>query len=725
MGKSRLLAILVVLFIGNSITITSQGKKEITLEEIWSGAFSADRMNALNSMNGDFYSVLNFNQETKSTSVDKYSYATQLKVETIVDSKDLYNLAYFTTYSFNNDETKLLLGTDFKQVYRHSSKGTFYVYDVKTKELTLLGNDIQEPTFSPDSKKVAYAKENNLYVRDLEGNREVKVTTDGKFNSIINGTTDWVYEEEFAFVRAFDWSADSNYVAFLRFDESDVAQFSMNVTGNELYPSMNTFKYPKAGEKNAKVTLNLFTFSDKSVKRIELSNYEYIPRIQWTKEPTVLSITTLNRHQNDLNLYFYDAKTNKSKVVLNEKDEAYVDVQDNLTFLDDNSFIWTSEKDGFNHIYHYDKTGALKNQVTKGNWEVTNYYGLDKKTNRVFYQSVENGSINRGVYSIGIDGSGKKLLSPKTGQSNASFSKNMKYFINTHSSATQVPTYTLFNGEGQKIKTLKDNLELQVKIGGYKLSKKEFFTYNINGNDLNMWVIKPADFDPNKKYPLLMFQYSGPGSQQVANRWNSSNDYWHQMLAQKGIVVACVDGRGTGLKGRDFKKVTQKELGKYEVEDQIAAAKFFSTEPYIDANKIGIWGWSYGGFMSTNCILKGNDVFSMAIAVAPVTSWRFYDTVYTERYMTTPQENPTGYDENSPITHADKLKGKYLLVHGSGDDNVHVQNTMRMVNALVENNKQFDLFIYPDRAHGIYKGKNTRLHLFTKLTNFVLDNLKN
>ncbi len=725
MGKSSLLAILVVLFIGNSITITSQGNKEITLEEIWSGAFRTDRMNALNSMNGDFYSVLNSNRETRSTSVDKYSYATQQKVETIVDSKDLFDLAYFTSYSFNNDETKLLLGTDFKKVYRHSQKGTYYVYDVKTKELTLLGKAIQEPTFSPDSKKVAYAKDNNLYVRNLEENREIKVTNDGKFNYIINGTTDWVYEEEFAFVRAFDWSADSNYVAFLRFDESEVAQFSMNVTGMNLYPSMNTFKYPKAGEKNAKVTLNLFTVSDKSVKKIELSGYEYIPRIQWTKEPTILAITTLNRHQNDLNLYFYDAKTNAAKVVLNEKDSAYVDVQDNLTFLDDNSFIWTSEKDGFNHIYHYDKTGALKNQVTKGNWEVTKYYGFDETSKKVFYQSVENGSINRGVYSIGIDGSGKKLLSPKTGQSSASFSKNMKYFINSHSSATQVPTYTLFDGLGKKIKTLKDNLELQVKTGAYKMSKKEFFTYKINGNDLNMWVIKPADFDPNKKYPLLMFQYSGPGSQQVANRWNSSNDYWHQMLAQKGIVIACVDGRGTGLKGRDFKKVTQKELGKYEVEDQIAAAKFFSTESYIDANKIGIWGWSYGGFMSTNCILKGNDVFSMAIAVAPVTSWRFYDTVYTERYMTTPQENPSGYDENSPISHAEKLKGKYLLVHGSGDDNVHVQNTMRMVNALVENNKQFDLFIYPDRAHGIYKGKNTRLHLFTKLTNFVLNNLKN
>ncbi len=723
MRKLCFLAILVTFFSAKSQSNTNN-LKEITLEEIWGGAFSADRMNALNSMNGDFYTVLNFNRETRSSSVDKYSYETQAKVATIVDSKDLYNLSFFSSYSFNANETKLLLGTNFKQVYRHSYKGTYYIYDIATKELTSLGENIQEPTFSPDSKKVAYAKDNNLYVRDLEQNREVRVTNDGKVNAIINGTTDWVYEEEFAFVKAFDWSKDSKYVAFLRFDEKEVAQFSMNVTGNELYPSTNTFKYPKAGEKNAVVTLQLFNVAEKSVSRIELGEYEYIPRIQWTKKPEVLSITTLNRHQNDLKLFFYNTNTKELKVTLNEKDEAYVDIQDNLTFLDDNSFIWTSEKDGYNHIYHYNEDGTLKNQITKGNWDVTNYYGLSKTNNKIYYQSVENGSINRGVYSIGLDGTGKKLLTNKSGHSNASFSKNMKYFINTHSSATEVPTYTLYNGEGQKLKTLKDNIDLYVKMKGYKMSKKEFFTYNINGNDLNMWMIKPADFDPNKKYPLLLFQYSGPGSQQVANRWNSNNDYWHQMLAQKGIIVACVDGRGTGYKGRDFKKVTQKELGKYEVEDQIAVAKFFAGENYIDADKIGIWGWSYGGFMSTNCILKGNDVFSMAIAVAPVTSWRFYDTVYTERYMTAPQENPTGYDENSPIFHADKLKGDYLLVHGSGDDNVHVQNTMRMVNALVEANKQFDLFVYPDRAHGIYRGKNTRLHLFTKMTNFVLKSLK-
>lgn len=728
MRKLCLLAILGVLFtVHSQSTANNSAKKikEITLEEIWDGTFSPDYMNALNSMNGDFYSVLNVDDVSGATTVDKYSYLTQQKVETIVSSENLYGLNRFSSYAFNNDETKLILGTDFKKIYRRSYKGTYYVYDRATKQLALIGKSIQEPTFSPDSKKVAYVKENNLYVRNLETNRETRVTNDGKVNAIINGITDWVYEEEFAFVRAYDWSKDSNYVSFLRFDEREVPEFSMNITGNSLYPSTQTFKYPKAGEKNSKVSLHLFSLVDKGVRRIDAGEYEYIPRIQWTNNPTVLSITTLNRHQNDLKLYFYDAASKKLNLVLNEKDEAYVDIQDNLTFLEDNSFIWTSEKDGFNHIYHYNTDGTLKNQITKGNWEVTNYYGFNKTNKKIYYQSVENGSINRGVYSINLDGTGKKLLTPKNGQSSASFSKNMNFFINNHSSTNEVPTYTLYDSTGKKIKLLIDNLELEVKLKNYQLSKKEFFTYSINGNDLNMWVMKPANFDPKKKYPLLLFQYSGPGSQQVSNRWNRSNDYWHQMLAQKGIIVACVDGRGTGFKGRDFKKVTQKELGKYEVEDQIAAAKFFSTEPYIDANRIGIWGWSYGGFMSSNCLLKGNDVFSMAIAVAPVTSWRFYDSVYTERYMTTPQENPTGYDENSPIMHADKLKGDYLLIHGSGDDNVHVQNTMRMVNALVAANKPFDMFIYPDRAHGIYKGKNTRLHLYNKMTNFVLDKLKN
>lgn len=728
MRKISLLAGLLLFLQCKSTSDDNQGNfgsKEITLEEIWGGTFSTERMNSLNSMNGDFYSLLNYNSETKSSSVDKYNYETLEKVATIVDGKDLKGLQRFSSYRFNTDETKLILGTNFKQVYRRSFKGTYYAYDIASKKLQLIGNEIQEPTFSPDNKKVAYAKNNNLYIKNLATNSIIRVTNDGKTNSIINGTTDWVYEEEFGFVRAFEWSPDSRYIAFLRFDESNVRQFEMGITGSELYPTEHVFKYPKAGEDNAKVSLHLYNTSSRSTKKIELGAYEYIARLKWSNENDILIATTLNRHQNDLKLNAVNALRSSSRVLLNETDKAYVDIHDNLTFLADNSFIWTSEKDGYNHIYHYDKNGKFINQITKGDWEVTRYYGYNDKKKTIYYQSVENGSINRGVYSIGLDGSNKKLLSKEEGINTASFSKNLNYFINNHSSATTPPVYALYTAEGEMKKVIIDNQAFKDKISAYKIRPKEFSTININGNDLNMWMIKPVDFDENKEYPLLMFQYSGPGSQQVSNRWNGANDYWHQMLAQQGMIVACVDGRGTGLKGRDFKKVTYKELGKYEVEDQIAAAKQLGELPYIDANNIGIWGWSYGGFMSTNCILKGNDVFSTAIAVAPVTSWRFYDTVYTERYMRTPQENASGYDENSPINYADRLEGKYLLVHGTGDDNVHAQNTMRMINALVEANKQFDLAIYPDRAHGIRRGKNTRLHLFKKMTTFIQDNLIN
>ena len=404
--------------------------------------------------------------------------------------------------------------------------------------------------------------------------------------------------------------------------------------------------------------------------------------------------------------------------LLNETDKAYINITNNLTFLTDNSFIWTSEKNGFNHIYHYNFNGKIINQITKGNWEVTRYYGFNENKKTIYYQSVENGSTNRGVYSIGLDGNNKKLLSNKDGQNTAAFSKNLNYFINTFSSSEIPPIYSLFTGEGEMLKVIKDNVALKEKLSDYKMSPKEFSTININGNDLNMWMIKPANFDASKQYPLFMYQYSGPGSQQVANRWNSANDYWYQHLAQQGYIVVCVDGRGTGFKGAAFKKITQNELGKYEVEDQIQAAKQLGELPYIDASRIGIWGWSYGGFMSSNALFKGNDVFKMAIAVAPVSSWRFYDTIYTERYMTTPQENASGYDDNSPINHVDKLKGDYLLIHGSADDNVHLQNTMRLVEALIQADKQFDWGVYPDDNHGIYGG-NTRLHLYKKMTNFI------
>jgi dipeptidyl-peptidase-4 len=700
----------------------STGTKEITLEEIWDGTFSPEKMNALNSMNGNFYSLLN-TDDAGNTTVDKYSYATLEKIETIVNSKDLSDIKEFESYSFNNDETKIILGTDFEKIYRRSFSGTFYAYDIASKKLSLIGKGIQEPVFSPDNKKVAYAKDNNLFIKDFSKNNVTQVTKDGKKNSIINGITDWVYEEEFAFVRAFEWSNNSEYLAFLRFDEGNVPTFSMDIVGKDLYPNQQVFKYPKAGEKNAEVTLHMYTVSSKNNKKITLGDYEYIPRIKWTNNDAILVATTLNRHQNNLKLHKVNALRSSSTVLLNETDKAYIDITDNLTFLVDNSFIWTSEKDGFNHIYHYDFNGKLINQITKGDWEVTRYYGFNESKKSIYYQSVENGSTNRGVYSIGLDGQNKKLLTNENGQSRAAFSTNLNYFINTFSSAEIPPIYSLYSAEGEMLKVIKDNAELKENLAEYKMSPKEFSTININGNDLNMWMVKPADFDENKKYPMLMFQYSGPGSQQVGNSWNNANDYWHNMLAQKGMIVVCVDGRGTGFKGSDFKKSTYLNLVKYETEDQIASAKKLAQRSYIDEDNIGIWGWSFGGHMSTNSLLKGSDIFTTAIAVAPVTSWRFYDTVYTERFLRTPQENPGGYDDNSPVNYADKLKGNYLLVHGTGDDNVHVQNTYRMINALIEADKQFDMHIVPDRTHSIRKGKNVRLNLFTKMTNFVDEHL--
>ncbi len=702
--------------------------QNITLEDIWGGTFRTERMDVLHSMgNGQQYSVLNFDRSTRSTSIDIYDYQTLKKVKTLVSSTSLNAIDYFTNYTFSEDERKVILATNEAQIYRHSAIGNYFVYNVEDKSLELISEElIQEPTFSPNGNKIAYAFNNNLYVKDLQSGEEIQITSDGKKNSIKNGITDWVYEEEFAFVRAFEWNTDGNKIAFIRFDETNVPEFSMDIYGTDLYQTQQVFKYPKAGEANSKVSLHIYDLESKKTSQVNISkNYNdfYIPRIEWTNEANTLSAHYMNRHQNELDLWFINAEENTSNLVLEEKDKAYVDVTDNLTFLKNNSFIWTSEKDGFNHIYHYDKTGKLINQVTKGNWDVTSYYGYDEKTKRIFYQSVENGSINRDVYSIKLNGRDKKRLTKTEGTNGASFSADFSYFINSFSSATTPSEYTLnSSASGNVIKSIKDNDKLAQKLSNYKTSKKEFSTININGNDLNMWMIKPANFDESKQYPLFMTQYSGPGSQSVSNKWNSINDYWFQHLAQEGYIVVCVDGRGTGYKGAEFKKVTQNELGKYEVEDQIAAAKKLGKRPYIDASRIGVWGWSYGGFMSSNCLFKGNDVFKMAIAVAPVTSWRFYDTVYTERYMTTPQENASGYDENSPINHVDKLKGDFLLVHGSGDDNVHLQNTMRLVEALIQADKQFEWMVYPDKNHGIYGG-NTRLHLYKKMTNFIHDKL--
>ncbi len=721
MKKTYLLVLFIVVFLTPSIA----QKKPISLEEIWKGAFSTQGLDKLRSMNnGEEYTVLNSNWVTKASTIDKYSYKGLEKTETIVDGMSLSGISDFSSYTFSQDESKILLATEVESIFRRSTLGIYYVYDVVSKETVQVSDKkIQEPSLSPDGSKVAYVLDNNLYIFDLRAQSTQQLTTDGEKNKIINGVTDWVYEEEFSFVRAFEWSPDGAKIAFLRFDESQVPEFSMDIYDHTLYPQNDIFKYPKAGENNSVVTLHLVDVNTKRINKVDLGNPYYIPRIKWKNNPDELAVQTINRRQDDLKLYSVNAKKNTVSLLLEETDKAYLDITDDLTFLDDDSFIWTSERDGHNHIYLYTKEGKLKNQVTKGNWEVTQYYGYDKKGDRIYYQSTENGSINRDVYSIDSKGKVKKRLTDREGTNSVDFSTDFTYFINTFSSASTPPVFTLHEAKtGKKLKEIKDNGTLLQKLDGYKISPKEFSTISINDNDLNMWMIKPMDFDPAKKYPLLMFQYSGPGSQSVKNSWMGSNDYWYEMLASEGYIIACVDGRGTGFKGRDFKKVTYKELGKYEVEDQIAAARKLSELPYIDADRTGIWGWSYGGFMSSNCILKGNDVFEMAIAVAPVTSWRFYDTIYTERFMRTPQENPSGYDENSPLSYPELLKGKYLLIHGSADDNVHVQNSMRLIEALIQANKQFDWAIYPDKDHGIYGG-NTRLQLYTKMTNFIKSNL--
>jgi dipeptidyl-peptidase-4 len=713
-----------VLFLFTSLSAIAQQK--ITLEEIWGGAFRTQGMTELAALkNTNQYTVLN--SDRTSSAIDLYDFATLNKVSALINSKDFSELQGIDSYTFSSDEKKILIANNSDQIFRHSSVANFYIYDIASKSLTKISDDkIQEPTFSPDGSKIAFAKENNLYVYELASKKITQITADGKRNAIINGITDWVYEEEFAFVRAFDWNASSDKIAFIRFDESQVPEFSMNIYGQDLYPVTDKFKYPKAGEKNSEVSLHIYNVKTANTKKIDLGNYNdfYIARLDWTNEANTLSAQVLNRHQDNLDLLFIDGNTGAKKVVLNEKDKAYIDVTDNLTFLKDNSFIWTSEKDGFNHIYQYDKTGKLKNQITKGNWEVTNYYGFDEKTGTIYYQSVENGSINRDVYSIKLNGSGKTRLTSSIGTNAATFSPNFQYFINSYSSAKNAPKYTLNESKtGKTIKTIVSNEALETKLTSYNLPSKEFFELTTaKGNKLNAWMIKPKDFDANKKYPVFMYQYSGPGSQQVNNDWNGADDYWFMMLSQQGYIVACVDGRGTGFKGADFKKCTQKELGKLEVEDQIDAAKVFGIYAYVDKSRIGIFGWSYGGFMASNCIFQGADVFKTAIAVAPVTSWRYYDSVYTERYMQTPQENASGYDNNSPINHVSKLKGNFLLIHGTADDNVHVQNSMKMIEALVQANKQFDWAIYPDKNHGIYGGK-TRLQLYTKMTNFIKEKL--
>ena len=700
-------------------------EKTIELEDIWaSRIFSPEWVWGLNSMNdGVHYSSMNYGNGN--VYVTEYSYETGDSVSTIIDSKNFEDLN-FDDYSFSKNEQKVLLPTATESIYRHSTRSKYYIYDRETTNALELSTGKQRlAQFSPDATKVAFVRENNIFIKDLKSDLETQVTTDGEMNKIINGATDWVYEEEFAFDNGFQWNSNGTKIAFYRFNEEAVPEFSMDMF-SALYPSQTRFKYPKAGEANSTVEIFIYDVASNKIVEaaIETEDEFYIPRIKWTKNENILSVQRMNRHQNNLDFILVNANDGSAKTIFTETDEAYIDVTDNLTFLNDGEhFVWTSEKSGYNHIYLYNLKGKQVRKITKGDYEVTDFYGVDESTNTVYFASAERSAMHRDVYSVQLNGRNKRMLTNRVGTNSATFSTSYKYFINQHSDANTPYHFSLFDATGTEVRTLKDNATLNETLGNYALSQKEFFNFETTeGVNLNAWMMKPHDFDATKEYPVFMYLYGGPGSQQVTDAWGGSNFLWFQMLTQQGYIVACVDNRGTGARGAEFKKCTYQQLGKLETQDQIEANRHLASLPYVDGSRIGIFGWSYGGYMSSLCLLKGADDFKMAIAVAPVTNWRYYDSIYTERYMRTPQENASGYDDNSPINHVEKLKGKYLLVHGSADDNVHYQNTMEMTTALVNANKQFDLFIYPNKNHGIYGGY-TRLHLFTKMTNFIKENL--
>jgi dipeptidyl-peptidase-4 len=723
MKRFYITAILIALLFGNNL-IAQKVTKQITLDDIYlNGAFKEHTVSGLRSMlDGEHFTTLENNK------IVKYSYKTGQLINVIFSTnKSDFRIR---NYIFSSTENKILLAVNAKYIYRRSYKADYYIYDINTKKLEKLSENGKQmfATFSPDASKIAFVRDNNIFITDLNSKREKQITFDGKFNNIINGGTDWVYEEEFSFTKAFFWSPNSDKIAFYKFDESDVKVFNMTKYNEDLYPENYAFKYPKAGEKNSVVSIHVYNLQNDKTNLMNVGEEtdQYISRIKWTTKNNELVIIRENRLQNHIEILISDAISGKSNVIYSEKNDRYIERINDwyMTMTDDGEqFIINSEKDGWNHLYLYNMDGKLVKQLTTGNWEVTDFYGIDSKTKTLYYQSAEESNLNRAVYSIKLDGSKKKKISKKKGNNRAAFSKGFKYYINYYKNINSPLYITLHNKKDKLIRVLEDNQTLKQNAKEYGFSPIELVTINTPSSnwDLNAAMIKPANFDPEKKYPLLVFLYGGPGSQVVQDTW-IRRQAWHQMLAQKGYIVVYIDNRGTGGRGEEFKKITYGQLGKYETIDQIEAAQYLSSLTYIDENRTGIWGWSYGGFMSTSCLLLGNNVFEMAIAVAPVTSWRFYDSIYTEIYMGLPQNNPEGYDNNSPLNHTEKLKGKFLLIHGTADDNVHFQNSIRLSEKLVQNNKPFEMQFYMDKDHGIYGG-NTRIHLYNKMTNFILENL--
>ena len=716
-------------------TVTAQQKQNITLEDIWQkGTFQAKSVPGFNWMkDGRFYSSLD------EGSLVQHDVTTGQPVQTLAAAADLKLPGQpqplpVDGYSFNADEQQILFSTATEPIYRRSSKSTFYIYNRQSKQLTPLsqvpGKQLYA-TFSPDGKRVAFVRDNNLFVTDLATMQEKAVTTDGVINKIINGGTDWVYEEEFEFAQGFQWSPDSRYVAFYTFDESQVPEYNMQEWGT-LYPKDYRYKYPKAGEKNSIVSVSAYDIAAAKTTKLDVGpeQDQYIPRILWTQTPDLLSIRRMNRLQNRLEILHANAKTGQSQVVLTDTDKAYVEVNDDLRYLQGGKeFLFSSEKDGYRHLYLYSMSGKLVRQLTKGPWEITSIDGFDEKKGLVYYTSTEASPLQRHLYRVDLKGKGKTRLSEAgPGTDVVNMSADTRYYLNYRSDAGQPQTVSLRNGQdGKLVKTLEDNAKLRQKLTDYNLGKLEFINFKTaEGVELNASVLKPANFDASKKYPVLMYVYGGPGSQTVRDDAGGgiafTNYLWHQLLAEQGYIVVSVDNRGTGARGAQFKKSTYANLGKLETDDQAASARYLATLPYVDKARIGIWGWSFGGYMTALALTKNADLFKMGISVAPVTNWRYYDTVYTERFLKTPQENPAGYDDNSPVQHADKLRVKLLLVHGTGDDNVHFQNSVAFTDAMIKANKDYQTLYYPNRNHGIYGG-TTRLHLYRQMTDFVLKNL--
>ncbi len=706
----------------------------ITLEDIWqNGAFATKGVPGFNFQNdGVHYTRL------AGATIEQYDLRTGEKSGLIFDASTVKTDAKdwngaFDGYTFSADESRILLTTATEPIYRWSSKSQFFVFDQKSRQLTRLFDGAKQryAHFSPDGSKVAFVVENDLYYKDLASGKVTRVTTDGKTNAIINGASDWVYEEEFELVRAFEWSPDGARLAFLRFDETEVPEMTMEMYRGGMYPEEVTFKYPKVGEKNAVVTAWIYELASARKTAVDLPRDpgldDYLPRIAWTPPGarSGLCLTWMNRHQNHLKLLLADPATGQTSLLLDETNKYYLDLHD-VNFLSDGSgFIWQSEKSGYNHLYRYDMSGKEVAALTKGNWEVTGLYGVDEKKGQVFFQAAAKNPMQRELYSVKLNGKGMKKLTREKGMHTAQFSSTFDYFVNTYSTINTPPQYAVCDRSGKVVRQLEQNQPVRDLQTDRGVAPVEFFDFKTSENVLlNGFMVKPQGPQyAGQKLPVLMFVYGGPGSQQVLDQWKGNNYWWFQMLAQKGYVVACVDNRGTGGRGEEFKKMTYLNLGQLETRDQIEAAKYMGTLPFVDPERVGIFGWSYGGYMSSLSLLKGKDVFKTGIAVAPVTNWKWYDSIYTERYMRTEKENPQGYADNSPTNFADQLEGNYLLIHGLADDNVHFQHTAEMTNKLIAANKQFDTMIYPNRNHGI-GGGNAKIHLYTLMTRFLDEKLK-